>query len=560
MKRIFIFCCLIVIAACKTSPELVPQKEVIVRNAAVVSAHPLASEIGLDILQKGGNAIDAAVAVQFALAVVYPQAGNIGGGGFMLYRDKDGKSYALDYRERAPAKATTDMYLDSIGNVIEGKSLYGFLAAGVPGTVVGMDEAYQRFSKLQDWKLLIEPAIKLAREGHYLTEKQLEDILEHQEDIRKYSPSENPFTGAVSTTKKFIQEDLAKTLEAIRDNGRYGFTTGWVADSLVTSMKKNGGLVSALDLLHYKPKWRSPTQSYYRGHKVLTMPLPSSAGVLIPQMCEILNGYNVSARGFHSPDAIHLIAEIERRAFADRAMHLGDPDFVDVPIYNLLHSQYLRDRMNDFDQNKATPSQEVRGGVFYDSPQTTHFSIVDNDGNAVSMTTTLNGRFGSKSVVPGAGFFLNNEMDDFSVKPGSPNLYGLVGGEANKIQPTKRMLSSMTPTIVEKDNRLFMVLGSPGGSTIPTTVLQVLVNVLDFGMDLKSAIDAPRFHHQWLPDAIQIEPEGFDEMTLEALREKGHEIKVRDEVIGQCNAILISNNGTITAVGDRRKDNSASGY
>ena len=546
------------IASCKTQSDQVV-KDIQVKNAAVSSAHALASQIGVDIMKQGGNAVDAAIAVQFALAVVYPIAGNIGGGGFMIYREPNGESYALDYREIAPKAATEDMYQDSLGNVIPKKSTHGLLAGGVPGTVDGMDQAFQRFSKLKDWKALIEPAIKLAEEGFYPHEQQVQDILRSQAEIKKYSPKENAFTGEISVNKKIVQLELAKVLREIAEKGKYGFYTGWVADDFVLAMKQNGGIISKLDLLHYKAKWRTPAITFYKGRKIITMPLPSSSGVVIPQIFEMLANFDLSAHGLHSPKAMHLLAECERRAYADRAMHLGDPDYVKVPLYNLMHSDYIRERVASIDPEKATPSSEMRGGVFMDSDQTTHYSIVDDEGNCVSVTTTLNGGYGSKVVIPGLGFFLNNEMDDFSVKPGVPNMYGLIGGEQNKIVQGKRMLSSMSPTIVEKDGKPMMVLGSPGGSTIPTSVIQVISNVIDFGMDIKSAVNAPRFHHQWLPDHISVEERRFDALTLGALKEMGHQIKER-RAIGQVNAIYIDAYGTKTAVGDDRKYNSVAGY
>lgn len=560
MLRLFLALTIFTFFSCRTNPEATIVKEVKVTKAAVASANAIASEIGVEIMKKGGNAIDAAIAVHFALAVVYPQAGNIGGGGFMVYRQKsDNSYYALDYREMAPEAATEDMYLDSLGNVIPKKSTHGFAAAGIPGSVDGMWQAYQRFSKLQNWEMLLEPAIKLAREGFIMTETQIKELSEKQEEIKTYSPTENPFTQNLVQGEPFVQEDLAKTLEAIRDKNRYGFYTGWVADAIVSSMEQNGGNITYLDLLRYKSKWRIPSVIYYRGFKAVTMPLPSSGGILLPQMMEMANKFKLRDMGLHSPDAIHLVTEVERRAYADRAMHMGDTDFVRVPIYNLMHSGYLDERVSTIKRTKATPSNAIRGGIFQDSPQTTHFSVVDEEGNAVSITTTLNARYGSKVVVPNAGFLLNNEMDDFSVKPGVPNLYGLVGGDANKIQPYKRMLSSMTPTIVERDEHPFLIVGSPGGSTIPTTVFQVISNMVDYGMDLKSAVNAPRFHHQWLPDILYMEEGGFDQATITELEERGHEIKFREK-IGQVNAIHISVDGTITAVGDRRKDNSAAGY
>lgn len=562
MKKLYILVFISFLIACRSSTNSVSVKEVRVQNAAVVTAHPLASEIGLQVLKDGGNAVDAAIAVQFALAVCFPRAGNIAGGGFAIYRERDGTGYALDFREIAPKAAKEDMYLDSEGNVIPNASTRGALAVGVPGTTDGMDQLFQRFSKLQNWDRLIQPAIDLAEKGFYLTDAQEDDIAEVQESLRSVNKQETPFTKPRKRGEKFVQKEFAEVLKAIKKDRRYGFYTGWVADKFIETMENNGGVINHLDLLHYKSVWRPPAEFYYRNHRILTMPLPSSAGVVLPQMFEMVSQYNLPGGGFHSPTAIHLTAEVERRVFADRAMHLGDPRYNRVPLFNLMHRDYLLDRMKSFSRDKATPSSAIREGVFTDreSMETTHFSVVDAEGNAISLTTTLNGAYGSHLVCEGGGYFLNNEMDDFSVKPGVPNLYGLVGGEANKIQGGKRMLSSMSPTIVDYPNKsLKMVVGTPGGSTILTSVFQVITNVIDFKMDMHSAVQAPRFHHQWLPDQIIMEEGGFDKLTKEALEKKGHTIR-EVKSIGRVEAIHIEEDGTIVGVADKRKDDHAVGY
>ncbi|MBK9258003.1 MAG: gamma-glutamyltransferase [Saprospiraceae bacterium] len=528
-------------------------------NGVVVTAHPIATEIGLDILKKGGNAVDAAIAVQFALAVCYPGAGNIGGGGFMVYRDKDGGTFTLDYREKAPAKATTDMYLDSAGLPEVEKSLYGHLAAGVPGTVDGMVQAFEKFSKLKNWEQLLAPAIEIAEKGYPITGREAKNLNEKQPLFIKYNSNQTAFHKEVWTEGDTLkQKELAKTLSAIMQHKRDGFYAGWVADAILAEMNAGGGIITSEVLKNYQSKWREPIVSDYRGHKIISMPPPSSGGVALIQLLKMVEPYNLSAMKFHSPEAIHLIIEAERRVYADRAKHLGDPDYYKVPVQKLIDSTYLQNRMKDFDPRAASMSENIQAGNT-ESLETTHFSIVDSEGNAVSMTTTLNGGYGSFTVVSGAGFLLNNEMDDFSVKPGSPNLYGLVGAEANKIEPGKRMLSSMTPTIIEKDNKLFMVVGTPGGSTIITSVFQTIINVIDFGMSIVDAVHAPRFHHQWLPDEVKIESDCFTESTKMVLTSLGHKL-VNSDPIGRVEAICIDNNGMYVGAADIRGDDDAKAY
>ncbi len=510
------------------------------KNGMVVSAHPPASKVGLEILKKGGNAIDAAVAVQFALAVVYPNAGNIGGGGFMVYRSKDGQTATLDYREKAPAKASRDMYLDSAGNAITDKSLYGHLAAGVPGSVDGMVNAHQKYGKLS-WTELVQPAVDLARKGFALTEKQAGELNRNKQDFIKYNPGKTYLvnSGQWKTGDLLIQEDLAKTLELIRDKGREGFYAGQVADYIVAEMQSGGGVMTKEDLKNYQSVWRTPIIGNYKEYKIITMPPPSGGGIALVQLLNSVEPYPLKRWGFNSDSTVQLIVEAERRVYADRATHLGDPDFYKVPHQQLLTPNYTLSRMKDFNWNKATLSSDVKAGdaTAKESDQTTHFSIADRDGNAVSITTTLNNSYGSKVFVKGAGFLLNDEMDDFSVKPGTPNMYGLVGGEANSIAPNKRMLSSMTPTIIEKNRELFMVVGTPGGSTIITSVFQTILNVIEFDKSMQSAVDAKKFHHQWLPDEVVVEKDALDSLVKVKLQQKGYKIIERSP-IGRVDAIL----------------------
>ena len=562
MYKFLFVSCLLFIFSCKQGVDVQDQqKDITVEKAAVVTAHPVASAIGLQVLKDGGNAVDAAIAVQFALAVCYPRAGNLGGGGFLLYREKSGGAYALDFREVAPKGSTETMYQDSTGQVIKDLSTRGHLAVGVPGTVAGMVQAYDRFSKLKDWARLVQPAIDIAENGFHITEAQVESINGAVESFKEQNDFENQFTKKYNKGDKLIQKNLAKTLRAIQEKNRLGFYSGWVSDSIVENMAANGGLITHKDLLFYKAKWRQPTFTYYKGNRIISVPLPSSGGILLSQMTEMITPYGLGKFAFHSPDAIHLMVEVERRAYADRAMHLGDIDYYRVPLFNIMSTDYLKDRMLDYNPEKATPSTDIRGGVFTDrlSEETTHYSIIDEMGDAVSVTTTLNGAYGSRAVVAGAGFILNNEMDDFSVKPGEPNLYGLVGGEANKIEPGKRMLSSMTPTIVDKDDKVKMIVGTPGGSTIITSVFQVILNVLEFNLSLKEAVHAPRFHHQWLPDVVFVEEGCVDDAAKQKLEAMGHTVEQRGP-IGRVEAILVLPDGSINAVADWRGDDHAEGY
>jgi len=532
------------------------------KNGMVVTAHPIASDVGLQILKKGGNAVDAAVAVQFVLAVVYPNAGNLGGGGFLVYRSAKGETAALDFREKAPLEANRDMYLDMHGEPITDLSLRTQLASGVPGSVDGMVKAHARYGKLA-WKELLQPAILLARNGFALTGMQAGELNSRYKDFLEYNPEGVAFTTSKlwKAGDKLVQEELAYTLELIRDRGRAGFYEGETAEKIVAEMKSGNGLISLEDLERYEAKWRKPVEGQYRGHKVISMPPPSSGGIALLQLLQSVEEFPLKQWGFQRDSSVQVMVEAERRVYADRATHLGDPDFHAVPQQELLNPKYNAIRMSDVNFSRATPSEAIKaGGVgASESEETTHFSIVDKDGNAVSLTTTLNGSYGSLIVVKGAGFLMNNEMDDFSVKPGAANMYGLVGGRANSIAPEKRMLSSMTPTILEKNGNLQMVVGTPGGSTIMTSVFQTILNVIDWDMDIQSAVNAPRFHHQWLPDEIAAEKQSFSPELRERLQQKGYKISDRG-AIGRVDAILVDEDGFFHGGADPRGDDTARGY
>lgn len=511
-------------------------------NGMVVCAYPDASKVGVQILKRGGNAIDAAVAVQFALAVTLPQAGNIGGGGFMVYRPVFGLPNTLDYREKAPAKASTNMFLDAAGNVIPDMSLQTHQASGVPGSVDGMVTAHKKYGKLP-WAVLVQPAIDLAHKGFAVTDHLAKDLNGKMAAFKTLNPGKTYMLKDIPWKQGdiLVQEDLAKTLELIRDKGRAGFYEGQVAALITAEMKSGNGLISEADLKNYHAVWRKPIIGKYKDYKMITMPPPSSGGIALLQLLHSVEKYPLHKWGYNQDSTVQVMVEAERRVYADRSKYLGDPDYFKVPVDSLLRPAYITSRMKNFNWDHATPSSEIKPGNFagYESDQTTHFSIVDKEGNAVSITTTLNGSFGSKIFVKGAGFLLNNEMDDFSSKAGVPNMYGLVGGKANSIQPGKRMLSSMTPTIIEKNGKLFMVVGTPGGSTIITSVFQTILNVIEFGQDMQSAVSSKRFHHQWLPDQVNIETAAtFGDAVKDKLTAKGYKLIVSG-ASGRVDAILV---------------------
>lgn len=532
-------------------------------KGAVVSAHPLASEVGLQILRSGGNAVDAAIAVQLALAVVYPGAGNIGGGGFMVGSLQNDRKIAIDYRESAPAAAHRDMYLDKNGNALAEKSQNGHLASGVPGTVAGLFFSH-RFAKLP-FRDLITPAILLAEKGFVITEAEASSLNRHRDEFIKYSTVVPVFVKQIPWKEgdTLIQKDLANTLKRIRDKGAAGFYEGETAKMIIAEMKRGGGIITASDLKNYKVRERTPVEFAYKGYSILSMPLPSSGGIILQQILTMISGRNISQKGFLSADAVQLLAEAERRAYADRAEYLGDIDKVKVPVKELVSKAYLEKRMEDYQPEKAGKSSEVKAGVpAPESEETTHLSVVDQWGNAVSVTTTLNGSYGSRTVVGGAGFLMNNEMDDFSIKPGVPNMYGALGNENNAIAAGKRMLSSMTPTIVLKNNQPYLVVGTPGGTTIPTSVLQTIINFLDFDLSVSDAVNRPKFHHQWMPDVIFVEND-FPEDTISQLERMGYKISKRG-TIGRTEVIKITRPGVnqlhLEAVGDKRGDDDARAY
>lgn len=567
IKKIFsVLTAVVLLVSCQNSPakkQPDPEKGVLAPHAMVVSAKEEASQIGLAILKKGGNAFDAMIATELALAVAYPNAGNIGGGGFMVYRLGSGERGALDYREKAPAKAHRDMYLDKNGKVIADKSTLGALAVGVPGTIAGIFEVYQKFGSLPIGEL-IQPAIDLARKGVLITELQANSYMnKNVELIKQANNYVTPFENGWKAGERFKYEELAQTLERIRDNGSYEFYNGETAKRIVSYVQELGGILSLDDLKNYRAQWRKPITFTYKDYIISSMPLPSSGGICLAQILKSVEPYNIGQYPHNGEQYIQLLVEAERRAYADRAYYMGDADFVKVPTQQLLSPNYLKERMSSFSWDKASKSTEIAHGkiVGYESDETTHYSIVDRFGNAVAVTTTLNTNYGSKVYVKGGGFFLNNQMDDFSIKPGEPNTYGLVGSEKNAIAPNKRMLSSMSPTIIEKDGKLFMVIGTPGGSTIITSVLQCFLNVAEYGMTMQQSVSKPRFHHQWLPDDVMYEPKGFAPEVIAHLKAKGY--KPREEnfvIIGKVDAILVQPDGTLEGGADPRGDDTAVGY
>ena len=533
---------------------------VVSENAMVVSAREEASKIGIKILKKGGNAFDAMMATELALAVSYPSAGNIGGGGFMVYRMSDGTIGALDYRERAPIKSSRDMYLDDNGNIIEGLSMIGALSIGVPGTIAGIFEAHERFGKLEIEEI-ISPVIDLAKNGFVITENQQMRINENRKYFQLANKSKILFDDNFKKNDTIRNHKLAATLERIMVNGKNEFYHGETAKKLVEFINQNGGIISLEDLKIYKPIWRDPITFNYDGLKIISMSPPSSGGICINQIMTMIEPYNLKSFGHNSINYIKLLVEAERRSFADRSHFLGDPDFISIPTKILTNKDYLENRMVDFSFEEPTDSNKIGYGdiLIPEANETTHYSIVDQFGNAIAVTTTLNGTFGSKLFADELGFFLNNEMDDFSSKPGFPNMYGLIGGEANKIEPKKRMLSSMSPTIVEKDGELYMTLGTPGGSTIITSVVQTILNVHEFEMTMNEAVNSPRFHHQWKPDSIRIELDYFDRDVIEALLKSGYRLNDKG-TIGRVDGILIRDDKMLEGGADKRGDDTALGF
>ncbi len=549
--------------AIKTAvPNPEPQIGLMTERAMVVSAREEASQIGSDIMQKGGNAFDAMVATEMALALTYPTAGNLGGGGFIVYRTQSGEIGSFDFREKAPLQATKDMYLDTEGAFIKEKSKVGGLAVGVPGTIAGIFAVHQKLGTLPIEEIL-EPVIDLAQRGYVVTEKQAKRLEKYKATFEEVNKETSLYTRDYKEGDTIKNIALANTLTRISQQGRKEFYEGETARKLVDYINSKDGIISMKDLESYEAEWREPIVFDYKDLRVISMSPPSSGGICLAQILKSIEKFPLKKYGHNSTKAIQVITEAERRAYADRSHFLGDPDFVDIPVDELISDAYLKGRMDDFSFDKATLSAAMDHGEIpgYESTETTHYSIVDPFGNAVAVTTTLNGAFGSKLYVKELGFFLNNEMDDFSAKPGEPNMFGLIGGEANAIAPQKRMLSSMTPTIVEKEDSFWMTLGTPGGSTIITSVLQTILNVYEFEMNIQEAVNAPRFHHQWLPDIVLFEPNSFQKETLEELKGKGYTPDEENaRAIGKVDGIMVLSNGTLEGGADKRGDDTAIGF
>jgi gamma-glutamyltranspeptidase/glutathione hydrolase len=544
------------------SQSTTPVLGLISQKAMVVSAREEASRIGSEIMQQGGNAFDAMVATEMALAVCYPNAGNLGGGGFMVYRTHQGEVGALDYREKAPLRANRDMYLDENKKYLQDKSKTGGLAVGVPGTIAGIFKAHKRFGSLP-MQTILRPVILLAKNGFKITEKQAKQFNDYSAVFKQVNQENSIYTKKFKAGDVFKNEALANTLQQISDNGRSAFYQDEIAKTLVAYLQKNGGIISLKDLDNYQAIWREPIVFNYKDLRIISMSPPSSGGICMAQILKTTANYPIAQYGHNTTKTTQVLTEAQRRAYADRSHYLGDPDFIDIPVDSLLSDAYLKGRMDSFSFEGATPSKELTHGAISqaESTETTHYSIIDSYGNAIAVTTTLNASFGSKLYNKKLGFFLNNEMDDFSAKPGTPNLFGLIGGDANAIAPQKRMLSSMTPTLVEKDNKLWMTLGTPGGSTIITSVLQTILNVYEFNMSMQQAVDAPRFHHQWLPDIVKVEATSFDAKTIKELENKGYVVDYKNaSSIGRVDAILVLSDGSLEGGADKRGDDTAVGF
>ncbi|HMO80975.1 MAG TPA: gamma-glutamyltransferase [Pyrinomonadaceae bacterium] len=563
----------VLVALFVLSPQLVRPQTILETNrgkyAMVASQHELASKIGVDIMRKGGNAVDAAIAVGIALAVLYPEAGNIGGGGFMLIRKKDGSTFALDYREMAPAAAHRDIFVDEDGNVIrgEGGSTIGYRASGVPGTLAGFDHAHRRYgSGKVKWAELVEPARKLAEDGYILSHRLAALAIAYKEHLEKYPDSKKIFLNNGEFYQEgdlFKQPDLAQTLGRIEREGATEFYTGRTARLIAADMKANNGLITLEDLRNYRVRERVPIRGTYRGHEIISMPPPSSGGIVMMQVLGMLEAFDLRSMGHNSSAKYHLYIEASRRAFADRAEYMADPDFADVPVSQLLSTNYIASRRASIDVKKATPSKDIRFGdpVTGGGSDTTHYTVVDPEGNVVSNTYTINDLYGSRVTIKGTGILMNDEMDDFSARPGVPNLFGLIQGERNKVEGGKRPLSSMTPTIVlRKDGSVWFAVGARGGPRIISAVMQTVINIIDHDMHIQQAIDSPRIHHQWLPDEVFHEPFGLSPDTIEILKEKGHTLAARPGNLASATGIMIGGDGTRFGAIDSRSDGAAVGY